>query len=95
MRERLSADFARFARGLPRNFAEHVREVYRIDLSGRFLGRALPHPIGKGSGQLSLNLDQLETDREAGLAFVVLKTVIGHFLERFPRAKIRIEDDES
>ena len=33
-------------------------------------------PIGKGSGQLSLNLEQLETDRAAGLAFVVLKTVI-------------------
>ena len=77
MRERLSADFERFARGLPRDFPEYVREAYRIDLSGRFLGRALPHPIGKGSGQLSLNLDQLETDREAGLAFVVLKTVIG------------------
>jgi hypothetical protein len=77
MRERLSADFERFARGLPRDFPEYVREAYRIDLSGRLLGRALPHPIGKGSGQLSLNLDQLETDREAGLAFVVLKTVIG------------------
>jgi hypothetical protein len=77
MRERLSADFERFGRELPRRFPEHVREVYGIDLSGRFLGRTLPHPIGKGSGQLSLNLDQLETDRTAGLAFVVLKTVIG------------------
>ena len=37
----------------------------------------VPHPIGKGSGQLSLNLEQLETDRAAGLAFVVLKTLIG------------------
>jgi hypothetical protein len=36
----------------------------------------LPHPIGKGSGQLSLNGGQLETDAQAGLAFAVLKTVI-------------------
>jgi hypothetical protein len=77
MRERLSADFARFARDLPREFAAYVREAYRIDLTGRFLGRELPHPVGKGSGQLSLNAEQLEADRAAGLAFVVLKTVIG------------------
>lgn len=77
MRERLAADFARFARQLPLDFAAHVRDAYRIDLSARFLGRELPHPIGKGSGQLSLNLEQLEADRAAGLAFAVLKTVIG------------------
>jgi hypothetical protein len=77
MRERLAADFARFAQELPRDFPGHVREAYRIDLTARFLGRTLPHPIGKGSGQLSLNAEQLETDRNAGLAFVVLKTVIG------------------
>jgi hypothetical protein len=53
-----------------------VRETYRIDLTARYLGFSLPHPVGKGSGQLSLNLDQLEADRAAGLAFVVLKTVI-------------------
>jgi len=36
----------------------------------------VPHPIGKGSGQLSLNTGQLEDDATAGLAFSVLKTVI-------------------
>jgi len=61
---------------LPRDFPAHVRDVYRIDLSGRYLGEPIPHPIGKGSGQLSLNVGQLETDAEAGLAFAVLKTVI-------------------
>ena len=54
----------------------HIREAYGVDLTARYLGYPLPHPIGKGSGQLSLNEDQLETDRAAGLAFVVLKTVI-------------------
>ncbi len=76
MRERLERDFERFKRELPREFPDYVRDAYRIDLSARYLGHSLPHPIGKGSGQLSLNLEQLETDRTAGLAFVVLKTVI-------------------
>ena len=76
MREQLERDFERFKRELPRDFAGYVRETYRIDLGARYLGYPLPHPIGKGSGQLSLSLEQLETDRSAGLAFVVLKTVI-------------------
>src|SRR5712664_1061544 len=72
----LTRDFERFKRELPRDFPAHVRDTYRIDLSARYLGQSLPHPIGKGSGQLSLNSGQLETDAEAGLAFAVLKTVI-------------------
>lgn len=75
-RASLAEDFERFKRELPRDFASHVREVYRIDLTAEYLGNPLPHPIGKGSGQLSLNGGQLETDAQAGLAFVVLKTVI-------------------
>jgi len=72
----LTKDFERFKRELPRDFPSHVRDTYRINLAARYLGRTLPHPIGKGSGQLSLNSGQLETDAEAGLAFAVLKTVI-------------------
>ncbi len=72
----LTRDFERFKRELPRDFPSHVRDVYGIDLSAHYLGQPLPHPIGKGSGQLSLNTGQLETDAAAGLAFVVLKTVI-------------------
>ncbi len=72
----LTRDFERFKRELPRDFPSHVRDNYRINLAGRYLGRPLPHPIGKGSGQLSLNSGQLETDADAGLAFAVLKTVI-------------------
>lgn len=76
MRAQLERDFERFGRELPRDFPAHVRERYHIDLRARYLGFPLPHPIGKGSGQLSLHESQLETDREAGLAFAVLKTVI-------------------
>jgi hypothetical protein len=76
MHARLARDFERFGRGLPPDVATHVRGTYAIDLTARYLGYPIPHPIGKGSGQLSLNADQLEADRAAGLAFVVLKTVI-------------------
>src|SRR5205807_1983375 len=75
-RAKLEHDFERFKRALPPDFAAHVRAAYRIDLTGRYAGEPLPHPIGKGSGQLSLNAGQLEEDAAAGLAFVVLKTVI-------------------
>jgi hypothetical protein len=81
MRAQLERDFERFKRELPRDFAAHVRDTYRIDLGARYLGTSLPHPIGKGSGQLSLNQEQLETDRAAGIAFVVLKTVIAEDAE--------------
>ncbi len=74
---RLRDDFERFKREQPRDAAAYIREAYGVDLTARYLGHTLPHPIGKGSGQLSLNVEQLETDRAAGLAFVVLKTVIG------------------
>jgi hypothetical protein len=73
---RLEDDFDRFRTELPRDFPTHVRTAYRIDLGARYLGEMLPHPIGKGSGQLSLNTGQLEDDAAAGLAFAVLKTVI-------------------
>ena len=76
MHARLAHDFERFGRGLPRAAAAYVREAYGVDLTARYLGYSIPHPIGKGSGQLSLNAEQLETDRQAGLAFAVLKTVI-------------------
>ncbi len=75
-RDSLTKDFERFKRALPRDFPAHVRDAYRINLAARYLGEPIPHPIGKGSGQLSLNIGQLETDAEAGLAFGVLKTLI-------------------
>src|SRR5712691_1057814 len=76
LRSLLEADFQRFKRELPRDFAAHVRASYAIDLTARYLGELIPHPIGKGSGQLSLTESQLEADADAGLAFAVLKTVV-------------------
>lgn len=76
MRAKLARDFQRFGRAMPPDPAGYIREAYRIDLRARYLGRDLPHPIGKASGQLSLKPEQLGADAEAGLAFTVLKTVI-------------------
>lgn len=76
MRARLERDFERFKRDLPADFPDHVRDAFHVDLTARYLGCSILHPIGKGSGQLSLNTGQLEDDAAAGLAFVVLKTVI-------------------
>jgi hypothetical protein len=73
---RLERDFERFKHDLPSDFPDHVRDAYHVDLTARYLGCSLAHPIGKGSGQLSLNAGQLDDDAAAGLAFVVLKTVI-------------------
>ncbi len=76
MHTQLAADFAAFGREWRGDWAAHVLDAYRIDLSTEFLGEPVPHPIGKGSGQLSLRADQLAADADAGLAFAVLKTVI-------------------
>ena len=81
MRARLERDFERFKRELPGDFPHYIRSAYRIDLTARYLGYTIPHPIGKASGQLSLSVEQLDTDRASGLAFVVLKTVIAEDAE--------------
>jgi hypothetical protein len=60
----------------PPDLAAMVREELGVDLTARYGGVALPHPFGKASGQLSCKLHQVEADVAAGIAFVVLKTVI-------------------
>ncbi len=78
LRSLLESDYEAALRGWwPEPFADHFREVYQVDLTGEYAGRLLSHPFGKGSGQLSMTLAQVREAAEAGLAFVVLKTVIG------------------
>ena len=77
LRARLAWDFERFRQGLPADLAAHVRDLYRVDLSGRYAGRRIAVPFGKASGQLSMTSAEVEADAAAGLGFVVLKTVIG------------------
>ncbi len=58
------------------DISEILDREYDIDISARYGPIEIEHPIGKASGQLSLQPKQIETDAEAGLAFVVLKTLI-------------------
>ncbi len=60
----------------PQDLASAVLTELGIDLSARYAGVGLPHPFGKASGQLSLNIRQVAADVAAGVAFIVLKTVI-------------------
>jgi hypothetical protein len=76
MRAQLSRDAAGWGREWRADWPAHILDRYRIDLGSEFMGRAVPHPIGKGSGQLSLRVEQLEADADAGVAFTVLKTLI-------------------
>lgn len=77
LHSRLAWDFERFKAGLPPDLPGHVRDMYRVDLSGTYAGRRIKVPFGKGSGQLSMTEAEVEADAAAGLGFVVLKTVIG------------------
>lgn len=73
---RLSSDFEKFRRGLPRPLEKYVLDTFGIDLSSTYGGVTLKNPFGKASGQLSMTRQQVEKDAQAGLGFVVLKTVI-------------------
>ncbi len=66
----------RTARDPPPDLALIVRDELGIDLATRYAGISILHPFGKASGQLSCTLSQVEADVSAGMAFVVLKTVI-------------------
>jgi hypothetical protein len=72
----LRKDFERFRSGLPRPLEHYVLSTYGIDLTSAYGGLKLKNPFGKASGQLSLARHQVVKDAEAGLGFVVLKTLI-------------------
>jgi hypothetical protein len=73
----LRADYERFAlAGAPSPLEPYLLNRYNLDLSAEYAGCPLKNPWGKGSGQLSMALHQVEEDIDAGLGFVVLKTVI-------------------
>lgn len=74
--EQLAQDFERFKDGLPRPLEAYVLDAYGISLASVYGKHTIKNPLGKASGQLSLNVKQIERDVDAGLGFVVLKTVI-------------------
>lgn len=75
-RSALEADYERFREAMPPDLRAYCLERYGVDLEGRYGGGPIRCPFGKASGQLSLNARQVRRDAEAGLGFVVLKTVI-------------------
>jgi len=76
VRRRLEHDFDRFRDALPVDLRAYCLEAHGVDITGEYGGSAIRNPFGKASGQLSLNLRQVQRDAEGGLGFVVLKTVI-------------------
>ena len=76
MARQIADDYQRFCNALPRPLEAYVLARYGIDLASEYAGLRVKNPVGKASGQLSLAAHQVERDAEAGLGFVVLKTVI-------------------
>ena len=74
--QRLAADYERFRDGLPRPLESYLLSAYDLDATSAYGGWRVKNPFGKASGQLSLAPHQAAKDAEAGLGFVVLKTVI-------------------
>lgn len=75
--KRIERDYERFADGgLPADLESYLLDEYQIDVASEYAGIRIPNPWGKASGQLSMTLNQVREDVDAGLGFVVLKTVI-------------------
>lgn len=72
----ITNDYERFRDGLPSGVETYLLEAYGLDVSSRYGPRKIANPFGKASGQLSLNMHQVKCDVNAGLGFIVLKTVI-------------------
>lgn len=76
-RQRVADCYENFATGgLPENLEEFLHEEFDLDVATHYAGVPIRNPWGKASGQLSMNAGQVAEDVEAGLGFVVLKTVI-------------------
>jgi len=74
---KVTADYHKFAaQGLPADLEEYLLDRYGVDLSTTYAGLPIRNPFGKASGQLSMTSRQVAEDVQAGLGFVVLKTVI-------------------
>jgi hypothetical protein len=76
LHSKLADDYARFVNGLPQPLEVYILDTYGISLASEYGGLPIKNPFGKASGQLSLNASQVVRDVEAGLGFVVLKTLI-------------------
>lgn len=77
LRNRVEADYQLFAEsGLPADLEAYLLSKYDLDVSTAYAGRPIKNPWGKASGQLSMMAHQIADDVQAGLGFIILKTVI-------------------
>ncbi len=76
LQSRINDDFEQFKSGMPQKLEDYILDRYGISLATHYGIHRVKNPFGKASGQLSLNVHQIERDLEAGLGFVVLKTLI-------------------
>jgi hypothetical protein len=76
VRKKIEEDYRRFMKSLPDDLPSYILESYGFDISGSYGRHKTKIVFGKGSGQLSTSSEQVRRDGEAGLGFVVLKTVI-------------------
>ena len=75
--KRVAGFYDQFAMdGLPENLEDYLLHEFQLDVSTEYAGLPIRNPWGKASGQLSMNAGQVREDVDAGLGFVVLKTVI-------------------
>jgi len=103
LHKKLREDFDRFRFGLPRPLEEYILDAYGFSLESIYGGHLIKNPFGKASGQLSLNPHQVQNDVEAGLGFVVLKTVIAEDATgeqsmkawAIPEARMKVEPIEA
>ena len=70
--ERLANDWQRGAALVESDLPAYLKSAYQLDITGQYAGRPTRSPVGKASGQLSLNPRQVETDVAAGVGCVVL-----------------------
>lgn len=77
----ITADYERFADGLPPRIEDYLLDRYGLDVSSEYGNLPIKNPFGKASGQLSLNTSQVRRDVSDGLGFIVLKTIIAQDAE--------------
>ena len=65
----------------PDNLNHYLITKYQVDINARYAGQPIANPFGKASGQLTMNIGQIRESAEAGLGFVVLKTLIAQNAE--------------
>jgi dihydroorotate dehydrogenase len=99
VRKKIEEDYRRFMKSLPDDLPSYILESYGFDISGDYARHKTKIVFGKASGQLSTSSEQVRRDGEAGLGFVVLKTVIAQdkegrrAMEDWARASSRMKAD--